>query len=487
MNQELIMVVEQISKEKGIPKETLLEAVESALLSAARKKFPDNENVSVRINPKNGEIKIQVIYQVVDEVEDEDSEISLDEARQFAPEAVVGSEIIEEHDFEGYGRIAAQTAKQVIVQKVKEAERDIIIDEYSGRIGELLNGIVMRQEKGNYIVDIGRTEAILPPREQAPRESYKQGDRIRAYLLDVRSTVKGPQIVLSRSHPELVSRLFEMEVPEIYEGIVEIKGAVREAGDRTKIAVASKDAAVDPVGACVGMKGSRVQAVVRELRGEKIDIIPWTEDQRVFISKALSPAQVEKVAVDEEERSALVIVSDQQLSLAIGKKGQNVRLAARLTGWKIDIYSESEYESMEHGDRERDIEEAIARESRLLQEQQDMEAIDSLPGVDEEVAEALREEGLDNIEKLSSLTVEDLIEIEGIDEETAGVIIEGAKAALSALIGSAAGEAAEEEAAEEAEDTAEETAEETEEETEEDTEEETEEETEESPAAEADA
>ncbi len=251
-------------------------------------------------------------------------------------------------DFEGYGRIAAQTAKQVIVQRVKEAERDIIVNEYSGRIGDLVNGIVMRQEKGNYIIDIGKTEAVLPMREQAPRESYKQGDRVRAYLLDVRTTNKGPQIVLSRSNPELVSKLFEMEVPEIYENIVQIKGAVREAGDRTKIAVQSRDSAVDPVGACVGMKGSRVQAVVRELRGEKIDIIPWTEDPIQFISKALSPATVEKVAVDEDEKSALVIVSDTQLSLAIGKKGQNVRLAAKLTGWKIDIYSESEYDKMTH-------------------------------------------------------------------------------------------------------------------------------------------
>jgi len=232
----------------------------------------------------------------------------------------------------------------------------------------------MRHEKGNYIVDIGRTEAVLPLREQAPRENYKQGDRIRAYLLDVKSSTKGPQIVLSRSHPELVSKLFEMEVPEVYEGIVEIKGAVREAGDRTKIAVYSNDSAVDPVGACVGMKGSRVQAVVRELRGEKIDIIPWSEDPRAFISKALSPSSVEKVAVDEEERSALVIVSDQQLSLAIGKKGQNVRLAAKLTGWKIDIYSETEYDNMVQKDREKDIEEAIARETALLEATQETQA-----------------------------------------------------------------------------------------------------------------
>jgi len=370
MNHELITVIDQICKEKGISKDVLLEAVESALVSAARKKFPDNENITVKVNSKNGKIAINLIYRIVEEVEDENNEMTIAEAREADPSAQVGGEVIFVQDFEGYGRIAAQTAKQVIVQRVKEAERDIIVNEYSGRIGELVNGIVMRQEKGNYIIDIGKTEAVLPLREQAPRENYKQGDRIRAYLLDVKTTNKGPQIVLSRSHPELVSKLFEMEVPEIYEGIVQIRGAVREAGDRTKIAVYSKDSAVDPVGACVGMKGSRVQAVVRELRGEKIDIIPWTDDVVHFISKALSPATVEKVATDEDEKTALVIVSDTQLSLAIGKKGQNVRLAAKLTGWKIDIYSETEYDKMSSKDREKDIEEAIARETRLLEESQ---------------------------------------------------------------------------------------------------------------------
>jgi N utilization substance protein A len=374
MNHELITVIDQICKEKGISKDVLLEAVESALVSAARRKFPDNENIRVKVDPKNGKISIHLIYQVVTEVEDPGNQMTLEEAKELDPTAEIGGEVDILQDFEGYGRIAAQTAKQVIVQRVKEAERDIIVNEYSGRIGDLVNGIVMRQEKGNYIIDIGKTEAVLPMREQAPRESYKQGDRVRAYLLDVRTTNKGPQIVLSRSNPELVSKLFEMEVPEIYENIVQIKGAVREAGDRTKIAVQSKDSAVDPVGACVGMKGSRVQAVVRELRGEKIDIIPWTEDPIQFISKALSPATVEKVAVDEDEKSALVIVSDTQLSLAIGKKGQNVRLAAKLTGWKIDIYSESEYDKMTQKDREKEIEEAIARESRLLEEAQAADA-----------------------------------------------------------------------------------------------------------------
>ncbi|HLB25750.1 MAG TPA: transcription termination factor NusA [Nitrospirota bacterium] len=431
MNHELITVIDQISKEKGIAKDVLLEAVESALVSAARRKFPDNENIAVKINPKNGTISINLIVKVVEEVEDLNNEMTVDEARELDPSAEVGSEIILEQDFEGYGRIAAQTAKQVIVQRVKEAERDIIVNEYSGRIGDLVNGIVMRQEKGNYIIDIGKTEAILPVREQAPRESYKQGDRIRAYLLDVRTTNKGPQIVLSRSHPDLVAKLFEMEVPEIYEGIVEIKGAVREAGDRTKIAVVSKDSAVDPVGACVGMKGSRVQAVVRELRGEKIDIIPWTQEPVTFISKALSPATIEKVAVDEDEKSALVIVTDSQLSLAIGKKGQNVRLAAKLTGWKIDIYSETEYDKMTQKDREKEIEEAIARESRLLEEsQREQPKMEDIPGLTAKTAEKLRLAGLDDLEKLSQATMEELTAMDGIGEKTARLIMDGAKSLL---------------------------------------------------------
>jgi N utilization substance protein A len=431
MNHELITVIDQICKEKGIAKEVLLEAVESALVSAARRKFPDHEDMAVKINPKSGKIAILLKYQVVEEAFDTNVEMGLEEAREIDPNVQVGGEIVLTHDFEGYGRIAAQTAKQVIVQRVKEAERDIIVNEYSGRIGELVNGIVMRQEKGNYIIDIGKTEAILPVREQAPRESYKQGDRIRAYLLDVRTTNKGPQIVLSRSHPELVAKLFEMEVPEIYEGIVEIKGAVREAGDRTKIAVRSKDSAVDPVGACVGMKGSRVQAVVRELRGEKIDIIPWTEDSLQFISKALSPATVEKVAVDEEEKSALVIVSDTQLSLAIGKKGQNVRLAAKLTGWKIDIYSETEYDKMTQKDREKEIEEAIARESRLLEEAQAaLPKLEDIPGLSGKTAEKLKEAGLDDLEKLSQISLEELTAVEGIGEKTAKKIVDGAKELL---------------------------------------------------------
>src|SRR4030067_2400308 len=266
-----------------------------------------------------------------------EEEIALEEAQGLFPEAQVDGEVPIQIECEGFGRIAAQTARQVIVQKVREAEREVVFREYNDKIGQLVNGIVLRHEKGAYYIDLGKTEAGLPSREQESGESYRRGDRVRALVLEVRDTSKGPQVVLSRSHPDFVAKLFEMEVPEIYENIVEIKGVEREAGDRTKIAVSSKEAQVCAVGACVGMKGSRVQAVVRELRGEKIDIIPWSEDPRVFIAKALSPAVVEKVGVTEEDRSALAVVADSQLSLAIGKKGQHVRLAAKLTGWKIAI------------------------------------------------------------------------------------------------------------------------------------------------------
>ncbi len=364
MNSELLQVIEQIGREKGIGKDVLIETLESALVSATRKKFGVSQPIEVKIDPKTGEIDIRTMKKVVDVVQNEQEEISLDEARRHDPTLQVDDEIGFPITFEGFGRIAAQTAKQVIVQRVKKVEQEIVYNEFKKREGTLVNGMVLRHEKGNYVIDLGRTEGVIPPREQAPRESYKRGDRLRAMVLEVRMAEKGPQIVLSRSHPTLVARLFEMEVPEIYEGIIEIKNVVREAGDRTKIAVVSKDSAVDPVGACVGMKGSRVQAVVRELRGEKIDIIPWVSDPKVLIAKALSPAVVEKVAVDEEARTALVVVSDAQLSLAIGKKGQNVRLAAKLTGWKIDILSQTEYETERAKELGSEIEAAIARETR---------------------------------------------------------------------------------------------------------------------------
>ncbi|MGH7255388.1 MAG: transcription termination factor NusA [Nitrospirales bacterium] len=370
MNRELISVIDQIGREKGIDKTKILGAVEAALQTAAKKRFGQGENIQVQIDPKTGEINVVSLKMIVDTVTNPKAEVSIAEARRVDSEAEVGDEIGSVIEMEELGRIAAQTAKQVICQKVREAEWEAVQREYANRAGDLINGIILGQERRNYLVDIGKTEALLPVQEQIPRESYRRGDRIKAMLLEVRRTPKDVQVVLTRSHPHFVAKLFELEVPEVSEKIVEIKGIVREPGDRTKIAVASRDKAVDPVGACVGIKGSRVQAVVRELRGEKIDIIAWTSDPRVFIAEALNPASIEKVGVDEEKKSALVVVADSQLSLAIGKNGQNVRLAARLTGWKIDIISATEYEK-EKVERDREIKEAMAEEAEALRVQED--------------------------------------------------------------------------------------------------------------------
>ncbi|MEK6698122.1 MAG: transcription termination factor NusA [Nitrospirota bacterium] len=458
MSQELIQVIEQISKEKGIAKEMVIEAVESALVTAAKKKF-GAQRIAVRVDPKRGDITMYAYRKVVPTVTNAEEEITLEEAQTLYPEAQLDGEVPLEVEFQGFGRIAAQTARQVIVQKVREAERDVVLKEFNDKIGQLVNGIVLRHEKGAYFVDLGKTEAVLPAREQVPRESYRRGDRVRALVLEVRDTSKGPQVVISRSHPDFVGRLFEMEVPEIYENIVEVKVVVREPGDRTKIAVKSKDSQVDPVGACVGMKGSRVQAVVRELRGEKIDIIPWSEDPRVFIAKALSPAVVEKVGVTEEDRSALAVVADSQLSLAIGKKGQNVRLAAKLTGWRIDILSESEYEQERQKEREQEIEAAIVEETRKLAEEtvaaESLEAefagaaakaveasaepfdasaakpdLTNIEGVGPRTAEQLQEAGYDTIEKIGAMTEQEIMAIQGIGEKTAQKILASARAIL---------------------------------------------------------
>lgn len=363
-NRELVSVIEEIVKAKGIETEKIISALESALLTAAKKRFGMAENIQVHIDPKTGEIEVLTLKKIVENVSDPKSEISLEDAKKVDSNAELGDEIGSVVDMVDFGRISAQMAKQVIFQRVREAEWETVYKEYSGREGELVSGMILGQERRNYIVDIGKTEALLPYNEQLPRENYRRGDRIRAYLLEVKKSAKGPQIILSRSHPNFVARLFEVEVPEIAAGIVGIKGVVREPGDRTKIAVYSKDKAVDPIGACVGMRGSRVQAVVRELRGEKIDIITWTEDPRVFIGEALNPAAVEKVGIDEEKKTALVIVPDNQLSLAIGKNGQNVRLAAKLTGWKIDILSEGEYGKAWIKEKERLIELAIVQEQK---------------------------------------------------------------------------------------------------------------------------
>jgi N utilization substance protein A len=370
MNRELISVIDELGRQKGIEKSRVIGAIEAALQMAAKKRFGQAENIQVEIDSKTGEISVVSKKTIVDAVTNPKTEVSLQEARQFDSEAEVGDEIGSVIEMSDLGRIAAQTAKQVIFQKVREAEWEAVQKEYSTRQGDLVNGIILGMERRNYLVDLGKTEAVLPIQEQIPRETYRNGDRVKAMLLEVRRTPKDVQVILTRSHPQFVSKLFELEVPEVLEKIVEIKSIVREPGDRTKIAVTSREKAVDPVGACVGIKGSRVQAVVRELRGEKIDIITWTSDPRVFIAEALNPASIEKVGVDEEKKSALVVVADSQLSLAIGKNGQNVRLAARLTGWKIDIISATEYEK-EKAERDKDIKAALAEETEALHQQEE--------------------------------------------------------------------------------------------------------------------
>ena len=365
MKSELMSVIDQIGREKGIDKEKVLAALEIALLTAAKKRFGQGDNIQVDIDTDTGEISIVSKKTISENVVDPKTEMSLEEARKIDTEAEVGDEIGSLIEMEDFGRIAAQAAKQVICQKVREAEWESIEREFSKKEGELVHGVILGQERRNYLVDIGKTEALLPVQEQIPREAHRRGDRVRALLLEVRRTPKDVQVILSRAHPHFVVKLFGLEVPEISEKIVEIKGVVREPGDRTKISVASRDKAVDPVGACVGVKGSRVQAIVRELRGEKIDIIPWTDDPRVFIGEALNPASIEKVGIDEQKKSALVVVADSQLSLAIGKNGQNVRLAAKLTGWKIDIISSTEYEK-EKLERDQEIKAALAEETASI-------------------------------------------------------------------------------------------------------------------------
>lgn len=361
MSKELCFVIDQISREKGISRDALLKVLEAALLSAVRKKFGGRTNIDLRIDPKTCDIQVFETKQVVESVANKDEEISLEKAQELFPDKKVG-DIVEApiplHDF---GRIAAQTAKQVIFQKVKEAERDIIYDEYKDKVGQVISGTVLRKERGNYYIGLAKTEACLPQKETLPGENLKRGDIVKAYLSEVKLTPKGPVIMLSRTDPKFVINLFKTEVPEIHDGIVIIKGIAREPGERTKIAVSSKDSSIDAVGACVGMKGTRVQSIVRELRGERIDIIPWSDDPRIFVARALTPATVDRVGINEEEKTAMVIADDQQLSLAIGKRGQNIKLATRLTGWEIDIISESEYSKLKLEEADRSLDEALKK------------------------------------------------------------------------------------------------------------------------------
>ena len=399
---ELLQIADAVAREKAIERTVVIEAMEEAIQRAARSRYGHEQNIRAEINPKTGELRLQRLLEVVEELESPTTEILLEEAQRKNPEATVGDFISEPLPPVEFGRVAAQSAKQVITQKVREAERERHYEEYKDRIGEVVNGIVKRAEYGNAVVDLGRAEGIIRRDEALPRENLRNGDRVRAYIYDVRREPRGPQIFLSRAHPQFMAKLFEQEVPEIYDGIIEIKSVARDPGSRAKIAVISNDSSIDPVGACVGMRGSRVQAVVNELQGEKIDIIQWSPDAATFIVNALAPAEVTKVVLDEDSERIEVVVPDEQLSLAIGRRGQNVRLASQLTGWDIDIMTEAE-------ESERRQEEFKQR-SELF-----MEALD----VDDMIAGLLVSEGFATIEEVAFVALEEVAAIEGFDEETA--------------------------------------------------------------------
>ena len=397
---ELLQVADAVAREKNIEQEIVLDAMEEAIQRAARSKYGAENEIRAEIDRQTGEIRIARLLEVVDAVESDATQIEVDDARGRNPDAEVGDFISEPLPPIDFGRIAAQTAKQVIVQKVRDAERERQYEEYKDRIGEIVNGLVKRVEHGNVTVDLGRAEAVIRRDEMVPRESFRQGDRIRGYIYDVRRELRGPQIFMSRTHPTFMAKLFEQEVPEIYDNIIEIRAVARDPGSRAKIAVLSNDHSIDPVGACVGMRGSRVQAVVNELQGEKIDIISWSPDPATFIVNGLAPAEVAKVVLDEDARRIEVVVPDDQLSLAIGRRGQNVRLASQLTGWDIDILTEEE-ESERRQQEFRDRTQAF------------MEALQ----VDETLAQLLVAEGFTSVEEVAYVPLEELTAIEGFDED----------------------------------------------------------------------
>jgi transcription termination/antitermination protein NusA len=399
---ELLHVADAVAREKGIDRDEVLVAMEQAIQKAGRTKYGHEHDIRATIDRRTGLIALQRFLEVADPVENEFTQIPLKAAKKSKPDAAVGDFIVDDLPPIDFGRIAAQTAKQVIVQKVREAERKRQFNEFKDRIGEVINGIVKRVEYGNVTVDLGRAEAVLRRDEALPREHFKNQDRVRAYIYDVREEVRGPQIFVSRTHPMFMAKLFAQEVPEIYDGIIEIKAVARDPGSRAKIAVVSNDSSIDPVGACVGMRGSRVQAVVGELQGEKIDIIPWSQDPATFVVNALAPAEVSKVVLDEENNRMDVVVPDEQLSLAIGRRGQNVRLASMLTGWDIDILTEKE-------ESERRQEEVSRRTSLFI----------AALSVDDVIAHLLVAEGFTRVEQLVETPVDELAEIEGFDPEVA--------------------------------------------------------------------
>ncbi|MBN9061451.1 MAG: transcription termination/antitermination protein NusA [Rhizobiales bacterium 65-9] len=413
---ELLQIADAVAREKMIEREIVIAAMEDSYAKAARSRYGAETDIHAEINPKTGELRLSRHMLVVDLVEDSAKQISIEDARLKNPAAQAGDVISEQLPPFEFGRIAAQSAKQVIVQKVRDAERERQYDDYKNRIGEIVNGVVKRVEYGNVVVDLGRGEAIARRDELVPRETFKPGDRIRAYIFDVRREQRGPQIFLSRTHPQFMAKLFAQEVPEIYDGIIEIRAVARDPGSRAKIAVISNDSSIDPVGACVGMRGSRVQAVVGELQGERIDIIPWSQDVATFIVNALQPAEVAKVVLDEDAERIDVVVPDDQLSLAIGRRGQNVRLASQLTGWNIDILTEQE-------ESERRQKEFVERSTLFM----------TALNVDETVGQLLASEGYRSVEDVAYVPILELASIDGFDEDTAGEIQRRALDYLAAL------------------------------------------------------
>ena len=410
---EILEALNQITKEKNLDLDFVVGVLETGLLSAAKKKFVYADNISVKIDLDSGQIDMHATKKVVKEVSDKNLEITLEQAKNIDPKAEIGSEINVPIEFQEFGRNAITAAKQILVQRVREAERDRIFEEYKNRIGEIVTGNVQQIEKGSLIVNLGKAEAIIPPKEQIQKERYRQGDRIRAYILDVQRTARGPQIVLSRANPGFLERLFELEVPEIFERIIEIKAIAREPGERAKIAVSSIDDRVDPVGACVGVKGTRVQSVVRELNNERIDIVPWHPDPQIFATRALAPAKIVRIDVDDQEKSMTLVVEDDMLSLAIGRAGQNARLAAKLTEWKINILSESEHKA-----------------TKKLEEGPKI-VVSSLPGIGKKIERKLAEAGIDSVQAVVKTKVEELTKIEGIGKKKAEKLIELAKEYLT--------------------------------------------------------
>ncbi|MFH0809143.1 MAG: transcription termination factor NusA [Pseudomonadota bacterium] len=406
MISDLKRIIDQVSKDKGIDCHTLVDTIEEAIRSAAKKRYGPRMEVEVALDEETGDLEVFQFKEVVEEVEDPQLEISFEDGRDLDPDCQLGDSLGTKMDTVEFGRIAAQSAKQVIIQRIKEAERDVVYDDYKDRKGEIINGIVQRFDKGSLIVNLGRAEAVVPPREQVPREGYRQGDRVRALVLDVKQVSKGPQIILSRTHPDFLRALFRLEVPEIEEGIVNIVNVAREPGHRSKISVTSEDSDIDPVGACVGMRGARVQSVVQELRGEKIDIISWNPDSAKFVCNALAPAEVCRVIIDKASQSMEVVVSDEQLSLAIGKQGQNVRLASKLAGWKLDVVSETKYK-------------ATVRKG--------YESLVQLGAIGEVSADSLSDAGFSSIEDVARSDAEEMVQLLGLTVHNAERLVQAAR------------------------------------------------------------